>query len=79
MPRHALLIGVSRFADERLARLNAPENDVNALIGILRDSTRGGFETVELSLNEDFLAVRDYVRDQVGALAKNADLSKFIL
>jgi Caspase domain len=59
--RHALLIGVSKFADTRLARLNAPENDVIALRGILRDSSRGGFDSVELSLNEDFLAVRDHL------------------
>jgi hypothetical protein len=61
MARHALLIGVSEFADKRLARLNAPENDVIALRGILRDSSRGGFDSVELSLNEDFLAVRDHL------------------
>jgi uncharacterized caspase-like protein len=59
MARHALLIGVSEFADERLARLNAPTNDVIALRGILQDSSRGNFDSVELSLNEDFLAVRD--------------------
>jgi hypothetical protein len=59
MARHALLIGVSDFADERLARLNAPVNDVTALHGILQDGTRGNFATVELSLNEDFLAIRD--------------------
>ncbi len=61
MARHALLIGVSKFADKRLARLNAPENDVIALRSILRDSSRGGFDSVELSLNEDFLAVRDHL------------------
>jgi hypothetical protein len=61
MARHALLIGVSEFADERLARLNAPTNDVMALRGILQDSSRGSFDGVELSLNEDFLAVRDHL------------------
>ena len=59
MARHALLIGVSEFADQRLARLNAPTNDVIALRGILQDSSHGNFDSVELSLNEDFLAVRD--------------------
>ena len=59
MARHALLIGVSEFADERLARLNAPTNDVIALRGILQDSSRGNFDSVELSLNEDFLRLRD--------------------
>src|SRR5258706_12539629 len=61
MARHALLIGVSEFADTRLARLNAPTNDVIALRGILQDSSRGNFDSVELSLNEDFLGVRDHL------------------
>ena len=61
MARHALLIGVSEFTDQRLARLNAPTNDVIALRGILQDSSRGSFDTVELSVNEDFLAVRDHL------------------
>ena len=61
MARHALLIGVSEFADARLARLNAPANDVTALQGLLQDSSRGGFDSVELSLNEDFLVVRDHL------------------
>src|SRR5690349_17350078 len=59
MARHALLIGVSDFADSRLNRLNAPVNDVIALRGILQDPERGGFDGVELSVNEDYLAVRD--------------------
>jgi uncharacterized caspase-like protein len=61
MARHALLIGVSEFADKRLARLNAPTNDVIALRGILQDGSRGGFDTVELSLNEDFVGMRDHL------------------
>jgi uncharacterized caspase-like protein len=52
---------VSEFADERLARLNAPTKDVTALHGILQDGSRGNFDSVELSLNEDFLAVRDHL------------------
>ena len=59
MARHALLIGVSDFIDERLSRLNAPTNDVIALREILLDNTRGGFDTVELSLNEDFVGMRE--------------------
>src|SRR5437763_16032879 len=61
MARHALLIGVSEFADERLAQLNAASNDELALRGILQVSSRGNFDSVELSLNEDFLAVRDHL------------------
>ena len=59
MGRHALLIGLSEFRDKRLARLNAPVNDVTKLQSILQDKSRGGFDSVELSLNEDFLAIRD--------------------
>jgi hypothetical protein len=61
MARHALLIGVSEFADSRLNRLNAPTNDVIALRRILQDPARGGFDSVEMSINEDFLAVRDRI------------------
>jgi hypothetical protein len=57
MARHALLIGVSDFVDKRLSRLNAPTNDVIALREILLDKTRGDFDTVELSLNEDFVGM----------------------
>jgi hypothetical protein len=59
MARHGLLIGVSEFADHRLARLNAPVNDVIAFRRILQDGSRGNFDRIELSLDEDFLAVRD--------------------
>jgi uncharacterized caspase-like protein len=59
MARHALLIGVSDFVDTRLSRLNAPTNDVIALREILLDKTRGEFDTVELSLNEDFVGMRE--------------------
>src|SRR4051812_30116131 len=59
MARYALLIGVSEFTDKRLARLNAPTNDVTAFRDILIDISRGAFDSVVLSLNEDFLAMRD--------------------
>jgi hypothetical protein len=61
MPRHALLIGVSEFADIHLARLTAPINDVIALRDILRDSSCGGFDSVELSIDDDFVAMRDHL------------------
>ena len=59
MARHALLIGVSDFADTRLARLNAPAEDIEALGTVLRDPARGGFDSVTVSLNEDYMPVRD--------------------
>src|ERR1700759_1773669 len=61
MLRHALFICVSEFADPRLARLNAPIDDVIGLRDILRDSSRGKFDSVELSINDDFVAMRDHL------------------
>ena len=58
-PAHALLVGVSQFKDNRLAALNAPPNDVQALAGVLRDPERGGFGSVTVSINPDFLTLRD--------------------
>jgi hypothetical protein len=45
-----------------LARLHAPEEDVRALCAILNDRSRGEF-SVELSLNDSYLDVRDRVID----------------
>ncbi|HSU04549.1 MAG TPA: caspase family protein [Acetobacteraceae bacterium] len=59
MARRGLLIGVSEFDDNRLAALNAPQSDVEALSAILRDPARGGFDQIAVSINEDFLTLRD--------------------
>ena len=59
MARHGLLIGVSRFDDTRLSALNAPARDVTALAEVLRDPARGGFDALAVSLDEDYLTVRD--------------------
>ena len=59
MARRGLLIGVSEFDDRRLAALNAPQSDVQTLSAILRDPARGGFDQVAVSINEDFLTLRD--------------------
>ncbi len=67
MARHALLIGVSRFDDTRLAALNAPANDVQALGAILRDPARGGFDSVQISVDEECQSVRDRVGVLFGA------------
>ena len=64
MARHALLIGVSKFDDQRLASLNAPSSDVEVFAGLLRDPACGGFDSAEVSLDEDYLTVRD----RLGAL-----------
>ena len=61
MARHALLLGVTTFKDERLATLNAPANDVEALAEVLRDPARGGFGSVVTGIDDDFLTMRDRV------------------
>jgi hypothetical protein len=61
MSSRALLIGVSKFADRRLARLTAPMNDVKALGNILKDTSRGAFDQIEYSLDQEFLDTRDQI------------------
>ena len=75
MARHALLVGVSQFKDARLAALNAPTNDVEALAGVLRDPERGGFGSVTVSINPDFLTLRD----QLAALFNPRDPDDLLL
>jgi formylglycine-generating enzyme required for sulfatase activity len=59
MARHALLIGVARFDDPRLNRLNAPLDDVAKLAELLRDPLRGGFDTVNTVTSGDFQETRN--------------------
>jgi len=61
MPRYALLIGVSEFVDTHLLRLTAQIDDVIALRDIFQDSSRGGFDSVELSANDGFAAICDHL------------------
>ena len=75
MARQALLIGVSRFDDPRLSALNAPAQDITALAEVLRDPARGGFEEVTLSLDEDYLTVRD----RLAALFESRDPDDTVL
>ena len=75
MARHALLVGVSNFTDKRLATLNAPPSDLQALSVILADPERGGFDSVTRSLDEDFMVVRD----KLATLFDNRDPDDFLL
>jgi uncharacterized caspase-like protein len=59
MSAHALLIGISRFEDPRLAKLSAPSSDVEAFAKVLQDPSRGGFDSVVTSIDEDLLTIRD--------------------
>jgi uncharacterized caspase-like protein len=59
MSAHALLIGISRFEDPRLAKLSAPSSDVEAFAKVLQDPLRGGFDSVVTSIDEDLLTIRD--------------------
>lgn len=63
MSRHALLIGVTRFSDPKLFGLRAPKSDVEELEAILKDPTRGGFDHVITSIDENLLSIRDKLSD----------------
>jgi len=59
MGAHALLIGMSRFEDAKLAKLNSPQSDVQAFANVLKDPSRGGFDDVTISIDTDLLTLRD--------------------
>ena len=59
MGAHALLIGVSHFDDPKLAKLNSPQSDVEAFANVLKDPSRGAFESVTISVDQDLLTIRD--------------------
>ncbi len=59
--KYALLIGNSSFADHRLSRLLAPNEDVRALRDLLRDPDIGGFDDVDEVINGTLDAVRPAV------------------
>ena len=61
MGAFALLIGVSDFADPRLAKLNAPCGDVEALAQVLRDPARGNFDSVATCIDQDFQTIRKQI------------------
>ncbi|HEY4193135.1 MAG TPA: SUMF1/EgtB/PvdO family nonheme iron enzyme, partial [Mesorhizobium sp.] len=58
MGAYALLIGISRFDDPKLAKLNAPREDVEAFAGVLSDPARGGFDNVATCLDQDLQTIR---------------------
>lgn len=62
----ALLIATSQYQDQSFPPLTAPEHDVVALAGILRDPDIGGFEVTTLvneSRNTVGTAIGDFYRD----------------
>jgi hypothetical protein len=59
MGAHALLIGISHFDDPKLAALNSPKEDVQAFAQVLADPQRGCFDSVEVSIDNDLLTLRD--------------------
>ncbi|HXJ02225.1 MAG TPA: caspase family protein [Micropepsaceae bacterium] len=59
MGSYALLVGVSKFDDLKLAKLTAPQEDVEALAAVLRDPTRGGFDNVETCIDADLQTIRE--------------------
>ena len=75
MGAHALLIGVSRFDDPKLAKLNSPQSDVAAFASVLKDPSRGAFESVTVSVDEDLLTIRD----QLSALLDGRSADDMVL
>ncbi len=59
MAAHALLIGISRFDDPKLAKLESPKGDVEALANVLRSPDRGAFDSVTVSIDKDLMSIRD--------------------
>ena len=59
MGAYALLVGISQFTDPRLAKLNAPRGDVEALAQVLQDPARGGFDKVETCIDQELQTIRD--------------------
>lgn len=59
MGRYALLIGVSKFDDPKLGKLNAPQSDVEALAALLKDPERGAFDDVATCIDDDLQTIKD--------------------
>ena len=59
MAARALLVGISKFDDPKLARLNSPQSDVEALAKVLEDPSSSVFESVTVSIDSDLLTIRD--------------------
>jgi Caspase domain len=75
MGAHALLVGISQFDDPKLAKLNSPQSDVEAFAGVLKDPTRGGFDSVSVSIDQDVLTIRD----QLSALMDGRSADDMVL
>jgi hypothetical protein len=75
MGAHALLIGVSRFDDPKLAKLNSPQSDVEAFASVLKDQSRGAFQSVTVSVDQDLLTIRD----QLSALLDGRSADDMVL
>ena len=72
--KFALLIGASQFDDDRLSRLAAPKNDVDALEAVLRDHERCGFSEVSSLLNHRLEDVQQALSDILDANHARDDL-----
>ncbi|HXJ03014.1 MAG TPA: SUMF1/EgtB/PvdO family nonheme iron enzyme [Micropepsaceae bacterium] len=75
MGAYALLVGISQFTDPRLAKLNAPRGDVEALAQVLQDPQRGGFNNVATCIDQDLQTIRD----QLAALLDDRNPDDMVL
>jgi chaperonin GroEL len=75
MAAYALLVCISQFTDPRLAKLNAPRGDVEALAQVLQDPLRGGFDNVATCIDQD----AQTIRDQLAALLDDRNPDDMVL
>jgi|GEM_PF-1841160 len=61
--RHALLVGVSFFQDEKLSRLLAPQEDVYRLREALLRTDVGGFSSAQVLFDSDLVAIQSALHD----------------
>jgi Caspase domain len=71
--RFALLIGTTSYQDSRLNQLASPEVDVQALADVLKDPSIGGYDDVNLLMNQSSLAISQAV-EQFFKKKANTDL-----
>lgn len=59
--RLALLIGNSKYKDEKISRLQKSEQDVKGLTEVLRNPNIGGFDDVRVLLNQSHSGIRQRI------------------
>lgn len=69
--RYAILIGNQAYENSDFSPLNSPHADVDALDAVLRDETKGRFDSVEVLKEADREDALDAIEDALKAKGKN--------